>query len=64
MMEHDEKGIWYFTNVNRAATYICTVASNINRVLDGKSKKGKVKGWTPQWVDADNIMSKYINPER
>ena len=61
-IENDEKGIWYFTNTNRAAKYIGTSKSNVDLVLKGICNK--CKGWTIEEVDGSNIIYKYIDPVR
>lgn len=60
--EHPEKGIWYFTNYNKADKYIGTSSTYIKMQVAGISKT--VKGWTFEWTDDENIINKYINPEK
>lgn len=58
-LEHDEHGIWYFTNLSKAAKYIGTCQSNIQRTLNGEFKQ--IKGWTVEEIEADDIICRYIN---
>lgn len=60
--EHPEQGIWYFTSIGKASAYVNTSGTYIKMVLAGISKK--VKGWTFEWTEDDNIINKYINPEQ
>ena len=60
--EHKENGIWYFTSINKAAQYINSSATYIRMQLGGISKQ--VKGWEFEWTEDDNIINKYINPEK
>lgn len=58
-LEHDEKGIWYFTGTAKAAKYIDTAQSYLNQCL----RIGKTcKGWSIEEIESDDIISKYINP--
>lgn len=60
---NESKGlIWYFTTINKAAMYISTSPSNVNRVLGDEEKL--VKGWKIEEIESDYILSKFINPER
>ena len=61
-IKHEEKGIWYFTNTNKAAKYIGTSKSNVDMALKGVTRK--CKGWTVEEINDDYIISKYINPEK
>lgn len=60
--EHPEHGIWYFTNISKASEYVKTSINYIKMQLGGIMNS--VKGWTFEWTDDDNIINKYINPER
>lgn len=62
MCEHDEQGIWYFTNLNKAAKYIGTSMTNLQHVVKKEFKQ--FKGWTIEEIDDDNIISRFINPEK
>lgn len=62
MLEHPEHGVWYFTTNNKGAKYIGTSMSNLMLMLKGYCKQ--CKGWKGQWIMSDDILSKYINPER
>lgn len=60
-LENPEKGIWYFTNTAKASKYLDTAQS----YLDTCRKNNKTcKGWSIEEIEDDNILSKYINPER
>lgn len=60
---NEEKNLtWYFTTINKAAMYISTSPSNVNRVLGDQDKL--VKGWKVEEIESDYILSKFINPER
>ena len=60
-IEHPTKGIWYFTNPYKASEYIGTGSTYFtNRMKQGKT----AKKWSAEWIESDEIMSKYINPER
>lgn len=61
-LEHDEKGVWYFTNTNKAAKFLGTSKSNVDLALHGFVKK--CKGWTVKEIEDDFIISKFINPEK
>ena len=60
MMEHDEHGIWYFTNMSRAAACICAPVSNVKLMIAGYFHR--CKGWKGQWIESDDVLSRYINP--
>ncbi len=60
-IEHDEQGIWYFSNKSKAAKYIGTSGIYIDYGL--KTGK-KCKGWTIEEIESDDILSRYINPEK
>lgn len=62
MMEHPEHGIWYFTNTTKAANFIGAPFSNVRILLAGFYHR--CKGWTAQWIESDDILSRYINPDR
>lgn len=59
--EHDEKGIWYFTDTAKGAKYIETTQSYVDLC---RKRKSRCKGWTIEQIEDDNIISRYINPER
>jgi len=59
--EHKENGTWYFTNINRAAKYIGVAANYLTYTLGAHRP---CKGWSLEWVESDDILSKYINPEK
>ena len=60
-LENSEKVIWYFTNTAKASKFLDTAQS----YLDACRKNNKTcKGWSIEEIEDDNILSKYINPER
>lgn len=59
--EHNEKGIWYFSNIRKCAQFIGSGDSNINTSLHKTGRK--VKGWELEWIVSDDILSKYIDCE-
>lgn len=61
MGENNEKGIWYFSSIYKAATAI-GVQTNLLKYYIDRSKE--YKGWNFEWVDGENIIYKYINPEK
>lgn len=60
-LEHNEKGIWYFTDTAKAAKYIETTQSYVDLC---RKRNSKCKGWTVEEIYDDYIISKYINPEK
>lgn len=60
--ENNEKGIWYFSNIRKCAQFINSGDSNINTSLNKTGRK--VKGWYLKWIESDDIISKYIDPEK
>lgn len=60
-VEHYEKGKWYFTSVYKVANALDTQATHINYYM-GKNKE--YKGWNFEWIDGENVIYKYINPEK
>lgn len=62
MLEHPEHGIWYFTNKAKVADFIGTSFINVLILLEGFYKR--CDGWTAQWIESDDILSRYINPDR
>lgn len=60
--EHNEKGTWYFTNMHKAAVYIGTSSTNLNLVVKGIYKQ--FNGWNISWIESEDILCKYINPEK
>ena len=60
-IENPINGIWYFTSAYKAAVWLDTSASNIYTSM----KNGKtVKGWSLEWVEADDILTQFINPTK
>ena len=62
MIEHPESGIWYFTNIQRAADWIGIQRTHLLQCL-GKNKP-TYKDYTFEWIDGSNVIYKYIDPER
>lgn len=62
MVEHPERGIWYFSNINKAAVWIGIEPIHL-RYCFGK-KNPHYKDYTFEWVDGSNVMYKYINPQK
>jgi len=60
-LEHRENGIWYFTDTAKAAKYITTSQSYIDLC---RKRNTRCKGWSVEEIHDDNILSRYINPER
>lgn len=59
--EHYERGIWYFSTKAKLCKYIDTAQTYLNMCL----KNGKhCKGWAIEEIEDDNILSRYIDPER
>lgn len=50
---------WYFSTLQKAANWLETSGSNIIRALDVKTK---CKGHDVEWIEADDVLSKYIDP--
>ena len=59
--EHDEKGIWYFTDTAKGAKFINTTQSYVDLC---RKKQKKCKGWSIEEIYDDYIISMYINPEK
>lgn len=59
--ENDVKGIWYFTTIRKCAAYIGAADSNLVTAL---KTKYKCHGWSVEKIESDEIISKYIDPER
>ena len=60
--EHNEKGIWYFSNIRKCAQYIGAGDPNVNTSLNKTHRP--VKGWNLEWIESDSILSKYIDCDR
>lgn len=61
MVDNDVEGIWYFTSKAKCARFIgCTPPMIIWCLKMGKP----FKGWYLQEIEDDNIITKYIDPER
>jgi len=58
-LENQEEGIWYFTDTAKAAKYINTTQSYIDKC---RKAGRKCKGWEIKEIFDDYIISKYINP--
>ena len=59
--EHNEKGIWYFFFFLRCAEYIGAGDPNVNTSLNTPHRP--LKGWNLEWIEAYDIICKYIDPE-
>lgn len=61
--QHNEKGIWYFTNTSKAARYIGTTQNYVNFCRDNNKR---CKGWSIEDVSnsIDTIITRYVDPER
>ena len=57
----NEKEVWYFTSITRAAEYIGCTYNHVKQVIHGVCKKAK--GWSIEEIEDDYIMSKFIDPE-
>jgi hypothetical protein len=55
----NEKETWYFSTYQKAAHWLETSGSNIIRALKVKTK---CKGYECEWIEADDVLSKYIDP--
>lgn len=60
-IEHEEKGVWYFTSYNKASSYIGCALNSVRAVALGHCHT--CKGWTIENVEDDgNIPRYFINP--
>lgn len=57
--ENDEA--WYFSSLRKCARYIGAADSNLRMAINKKRKCG---GWDVEEIESDEILSKYIDPER
>lgn len=57
----NEKEVWYFTSITRAAEYIGCTYNHVKQVIHGVCKRAK--GWSIEEIEDDYIMSKFIDPE-
>ncbi len=62
MVDHPERGIWYFTNLQKAADWIGTKRTNLLFALT--KRKPCYKGYELEWVDGADVIYRYINPEK
>ena len=62
IVKHPERGIWYFTNMQKAANWIGIKRTTLLQCM-GK-RKLEYKDYTFEWIDGSDIMYKYINPEK
>ena len=62
-VEHDEKGIWYFTTLAKAARYIGTSQTYIIQCF---KRACRCKGWSIEDVSnsIDTVITRYVDPER
>lgn len=61
VIEHYSKGIWYFTDVDKAANYIGVESSYLQKCIN---RNTQCKGWYVNTVEDYNVISKFINPEQ
>lgn len=53
--------IWYFSTPTKAAHWMnCSPANVIQSIKLGC----KAAGYTCEWINADNVISKFIDPEK
>ena len=62
IVEHPQRGIWYFTNMQKAANWMGITRTTLLQCM-GK-RKLEYKDYTFEWIDGSDIMYKYINPEK
>jgi hypothetical protein len=60
MIDHDEFGTWYFTNIAKADKWIGKPSSLLDYYLS--HNKHECNGYRFEWVDGTNVIYKYINP--
>lgn len=61
MIEHYDEGLWYFTTKAKTARFIDTSPYYLDKCMKiGK----KCKGWSISEINDDNVLSRYIDPER
>ena len=51
----------YFSSLTKCANYIGTAVSNVRISVAGICK---CKGYTVEWIESDDILSKYIDNEK
>ena len=59
--EHDEKNIWYFSTKAKLLKYINTSQTYLDHCMIVDKP---CKGWIVEEVERDDILSKYIDPEK
>ena len=62
IVKHPERGIWYFTNMQKAANWMGIKRTTLLQCM-GK-RKLEYKDYTFEWIDGSDILYKYINPEK
>jgi hypothetical protein len=63
MIESDAKGIWYFTGLQECADFLKVSYNTIRMWNKGVTKT--CRGFTSiEWIEDDNIISRFINPSR
>lgn len=63
MIESDAKGIWYFTSIQDCADFLDVTYQAVYYWAKGIYKN--CKGFTSiEWIEDDNIISRFINPSR
>ena len=60
--EHLEKGTWYFSNRSKLARYIDCQPAYVYS-LSNVGAPFNIKGWNIELIYADDVISKYIDPE-
>lgn len=55
----NDKQLWYFTDTAKAARYIGTSQSYIDK---RRKENQKCKGWSIEEVNGDEVLGKFINP--
>lgn len=59
--EHDENGIWYFSTKAKLLKYINTSQTYLDHCMIVDKP---CKGWTIEQIESEDIICKYIDPER
>lgn len=58
----NENEIWYFTTKSKCARYLGCSIQNIDGVLQGRGHRAR--GYRVELIEDENIICKYIDPER
>ena len=62
IVKHHERGIWYFTNMQKAANWMGIKRTTLLQCF-GK-RKLEYKDYKFEWIDGSDVKYKYINPEK